>query len=370
MAIKDKNKAYDSIDQIKLNNTLLAHMPMSRLNNLLINYNNLDKQSGNKCIKRTRETLQSTKWAPIMFNTYLDNAKRNLEYDFIHTDNASINPNKVEEEEEERQEQLLEINQSIEQASLRWAEQCNKMLLNNHVLLANIREPKDTKNRTRLTIKDDKDAMSIETDNKPLEHNLGKDKDGTMQTEEKKASEKIKHSTSHLSADKIMNYLKQKTLPKDKYKISQHPLSNSTSQKINTRLALSKTDLDISLNKLNYWSRLDIWYISKTKNKFNCPLKYNTLCYDIWSHLCYLMKRHKIRTFKCIFNKLAYMNQIEYGKITWKNEANILDSLYMISMKNYNAAKSPSLINFRSLENLHKRTKFKFKKIFEPPPFY
>ena len=159
-------------------------------------------------------------------------------------------------------------------------------------------------------------------------------------------------------------------LPKDKYKISQHPLYNPTLQKINTKLALSKIDLDTSLNKLNHWSRFDIWYISKTKNKSNCPLKYNTLRYDIWLHLCYLMKRHKIRTFKCIFNKLAHINQIEYGRITWKNEANILDSLNTILMKNYNAARSQSLINFRSLENLHKRTKFKLKKIFEPPPNY
>ncbi len=369
MASNDKNKAYDSIDQIKWKNTLLAHMPMSRLNDLLINYNNLDTQIDDKNIKRTRETLQSTKWAPILYNTYLDKSKRNFEYDFIHTDNASINPNK--EEEEERLEQLQEINQGIEQASLRWAEQCNKMFLNNHVLLANTRELQDTKNRTMSTNKDNKDAKPIEkANNKSIKYNLKTGKEGTMQTDEKKVSEKIKYSTFHLSAYKIMNYLKQRILPKDKhiYKISQHSLFNPMLQKINTRLALPIRDLDTSLNKLNYWSRFELWYINMTKNKSNCPLKHNILRYDIWLHLCYLMKRYKIRTLKCIFNESSYVNQIDYGRIIWKNKANILYFRYKILMKNYNAARSLSLINFRSLGKLHKKTKFELKKIFDPPP--
>ena len=372
MASNDKNKAYDSKDKFKLENTLLAHMPMSRLNDLLIRYNNLDTQIGDKCINRTKENLQSTKWAPIMPNTYLDKSIRNFEYDLIHTVNASINSNK-EEEEEERQEQLQEINQGIEQASLRWAEQCNKMFLNNHVLLANIRELQDAKNRTTPTNKDNKDAKLLEKANKKLlEYNPKIGKEGTMQTSEKKVSEKIKYSTLHSPAYKIMNHLKLKILPKNKHiqKIFQHPLLNLILKKINTRLALSRIDLDTCLNKLNYWSRLDLWYISMTKNKSNSPLKHNILRYDTWRHLCYLMKRYKITSLKCIFNELAYATQIDYGMIIWNNEANILVSLYMILMKNYNAARSLFLINFRSLEKLHKKTKFKFNKIFEPPPIY
>ena len=371
MAIKDKNKAYDVIDQNKLKITSLAHMPMSRLNDLLVEYNNLDKQIGDNGTKRTNETLQSIKRAPIMSNTYLDKAEKNFQDNLTYTDNASFNPNK-EVEEEERQEQLQEINQGIEQASLRWAEQCNKMFLNNYALFANTRGPQDTQNRIMLTNKDSKDAKSIGKANKLLEYNSKADKERTMQTKEKKVPEKRKHLIFHLPAYKIMNYLKQRTLPKDKhiYKISQHPLFNPILQKTNTRLASSKIDPHTSLNKLNYWSRLELCYINTMKNKSKCSLKHNILRYDIWSHLWYSMKRYKIRIFKCIFNELAYVNQTDYGKTIWKNEANILDSPYMISMKNHNAARNLSLINFRSLEKLHKKTKFKLKKIFEPPPNY
>jgi hypothetical protein len=367
MAINNKYKAYDSIEQIKLNNTLLAHMPMSRLNELLINYNNLDTQIGDKSTIRTRETLKNIKWAPITCNTYIGKVtKRNFEYDLTHVDNDSMNSNR-----EVTQEHVQEINQSIEQASLRWAEQCKNLLLKNHVLFADTRKIQDTKNRITPTTKDSKNANSTEKTNKKLsDHNSKADKEGNIQIDKKEVSKEIKHSISYLPAYKIINYIKQRTLPEDKHidKISPHSLKDSILQKINTRLALFNEHVYISLNRLNHWSKCYLWYISKTKNKSNCPLKYNRMYYDKWMHLDYLMKRYKIRTLKCICNGRTDVNQIDCGMIIWKNEAKIPDSQYMVFMKIYNATRSLFLINFRSLEKLYKRTKFNFKKIFKPPP--
>jgi len=370
MASDDKYKAYDSTDQIRLKNKVLAHMPMSRLNDLLTNYNNnLDTHTGDECTKRTRETSHGTKWAPIMFNTYLDKVtKRNFEYNLNYEDNAPINSNK-----EQRQEHWQEINQGIEQASLRWAEQCKKMFLKFYVPFADTRELQDAKNKITPTIKDNNEAKSTEKVNKKsLEYNLKTEREETMQINDKKASEKIKHPILHGPPYKTMNYHEQIILSKDKYidKISPYPLFDPILQKTNMRSALLSKYLDKSSNRLNYWSKSYRWYTSIRKNKSNCPLKRNILHDDKWSHPCYLIKIYKISTFKYTFNGSDYVIQMDYGMIIWKKKAKIIDSLYMISRKNYNATRSLSLISFRSLGKLYKRTKFKHKKIFEPPPNY
>ena len=375
MAINDIYKAYDSIDQVKLKNILLAHMPMSKLNDLLIKYNNLDMQIGDKCIKRTRGIPQGAKWAPIMFNTYLDKSiKCNIEHDLIYADNYfAFNSNK-----EELQEHLQEINQDIEQASLRWGEQWKTVSFENHFLYTNLKELENTKNRIMPIMKDNKDANPIEeTDMKLLGYNLKIDKEGTMQIDEKKALEKIKYSTPHLPPYKGINYFKQRILPKYKYidKISPHPLFDHLYrpilQKITTILALPNKYLDANLNRSNYWSKFYSWYICMTKEKPNCPPNHNILHYDRWLHLCYLMKQYKITAFQAvnfIFNGFAYVNKIDYDIIAWKNNAKILDFLYMALMENYNAARMLSLVNFRSLKKLNEKMKFKFRKIYDPPP--
>ncbi len=370
IAMKDKNKAYYSTDQFKLKNTWLAHMPMSRLNDLLINYNNLDTQIADKSTIRTREIPQSTKWASIRFNTYLDKTtERNFEYDFNHVDNTSTNSNN-----EERQEHLHEINQGIELASLRWAEQCYKMFLEKHAPFAYTRELQDTKNKITPTIKDNKDAKS-KVNKKLSEYNSKPEKEGTMQVNEKKASEKIKYPILYRPSYKIKNFLKQIIQQKDKYidKISPHsPLFDPILQKTNMRSALSSKYLDENLNTLKYWPKFYRGYISMMNNKSNCPLKQNNILrYDKWLHLSYLMKRYKVRTLKGIFNGSVYIIQMDYGRIIWKKKkTKILDSLYKTLKENYNAARSSFLINFRLLENWYKRMKFNRKKIFEPPPNY
>lgn len=375
MASNDIYKAYDSLDQAKLKNILLTHMPMSKLNDLLIKYNNLDMQIGDKCIKRTRGIPQGAKWAPIMFNTYLDKSiKSNIENDLIYADNYfSFNSNK-----EELQEHLQEINQDIEQASLRWGEQWKIVSFRNHFLYTNINDLENTKNRIAPIIKNNTDANPIqEADMKLLGFNLKVDKDGTIQVDEKKALERIKYSTPHLPPYKGINYFKQRILPKYKYtdKIAPHPLFDHLYrpilQKITTILALPNKYLNANLNKSNYWSKFYSWYICMTKDKPTCPPNHNTLHYDRWIHLCYLMKQYKITAYQAvnfIFNGSAYVNPIDHDIIAWKNNAKVLDFLYMALMENYNAVRTLALINFRSLKKLNDKMKFKFKRIYEPPP--
>jgi hypothetical protein len=369
MAIIDTYKAYDSIDQAKLNNIMLAHMPMSKLNELLIKHNN--SQIEDKYINRTSRVLQGAKWDPITFNPYLDKPiKRHSKYDLTYSYICSAsNSNK-----EEQQEYLQKMNQDIEQASLRWCEQW-KM---NHVLYENTKEV-DVKNRKLSTTKDNKDAnpISKETGTEVI-HSLKTNKEETTQINEKKVSD-INDLTPHLSSNKDKNYAKQRSLSKYKNidKISPQPkadyLYRSIWQKIwlkttNTTVAPSNKYSNGNLkrsNKLSYWSKFYVWNVSTMENKPNRLLNYNKLYYDRWLHYGYLLKLYKTKILRSV-NGSLYVNFNNYVSTAWKYKAKTLKTLHMVLLEKLQGSKI--LIDFMSLEKSNEKMKFKLKKVYKPPP--
>ena len=371
--ISDTYKTYDSIDQAKLKMVMLAHMPMSKLNDLLIKYHKTNSQIEDKCTYKTSSTSQSANWDPITFNPYPDkpiqrHSKYDLTYSYIC---SSSNSNK-----EEQQEHLQKINQDIEQASLRWCEQW-KM---NHALYEYTKE-EDAKNRKLLITKDNKDANSTSKEiSTGLNHKLKTIKDETTQIEEKIASDNIKDLIPHLPSYKNKNYAKQRSLSKYKCKwidiTSTYPtadyLYRPILQKIwlktTTRVAPSNKYLNGNLkrsNKLSYWSKFYVWNINTMENKPNRLLNYNKLYYDKWLHYCYLLKLYKSKILRAV-NGSLYVKFNNYDIIVWKYKAKTLKTLHIVLLEKLQDSKI--LIDFRSLEKSNEKMKFNLKKVYKPPP--
>ena len=365
MASKDRHKAYKPIDYAKSKNIALAHMPMSKLNDLFIKYNNFDIQIENKDIKRTKESTYSTKGALITSNTYADSLTRNIEYDLNYTDNYPLfNSNK-----EQPQENWYKINQDIEQASLKWAEQWKIMAFKNHFLNTNTKEIEKTKDRMMPSTENNKNANTREQEKiKPPGINSKTDKDGTIQTEEKETSQKIKYSIPNWIPNDGRNQVKRTTLSNYKYidEITPHLLLDHRYKPKFHRSAmiLALWNKHTKQNRLNYWSKSYSWYIGIIKNKHNC------LYYNRSQYFRYSLKQYKFTVFHVanfIFNGLVKFKSIDYNIISWRKITKTVDSLNRASKKNYIAARILAVIKLRSSEKLNKE-KFKFRKIFEPPP--
>ena len=367
MANKDRHKAYKPIDYAKSKNIALAHMPMSKLNDLFIKHNNFDIQIEDKDIKRTKESIYGTKEVLITSNTYSDKLKtRNIEYDLNYTDNYSLfNSNK-----EQSQENWYKINQDIEQASLKWAEQWKIVAFKNHFLNTNTKETEKTKDRMMPSTKNNKNANPREQEKiKPPGINSKTDKDEIMQTEEKKTSHKIKDSIPNWIPNDGMNQFKRTTLSNYKYidKITPHWLMD---HRYKPKLYRSATILSLwnkhtKQNRLNYWSKSYSWYIGIIKNKHNC------LYYNRSQYFRYSLKQYKFTVFHVanfIFNGLVKFKFIDYNTISWRKITKTVNLLYRASKKIYTAARILAVIKLRSSEKLNKKIKFKFRKIFEPPP--